>query len=161
MVLIHMKRGTAVVDDIDAELASYRWFAVGRNGKWYATRHARAGESTMSLLHREVARRAGMAIDGKEVDHRDGDGLNCRRDNLRPATKLQNSYNRGPNRNNKSGFKGVSWWRRDSRWQAIIRANGRQKHLGFYDTVEEAAEAYRKAAERLHGEFMNTGQRIG
>jgi hypothetical protein len=157
MVLIHMKRGTAVVDDIDAELASCRWISVGRGDKRYAARRGRTGEPEWLHLHREVAKRAGLSIEGLEVDHKDGDGMNCRRENLRPATKLQNSYNRGRNRNNKSGFKGVSWFARDSKWQAAISANGRQKHLGFYDTPEEAAKAYRTAAEQLHGAFMNAG----
>ena len=67
------------------------------------------------------------------------------------ATQLLNSANRGDNRNNTSGIKGVSWFRR--KWCARIRINWRLLHLGGFATSQEAALAYSYAAYGLHGEF--------
>jgi hypothetical protein len=86
------------------------------------------------------------------IDHRDGDPSNNRWDNLRPATVSQNNANRRPNRNNKSGFKGVVR-HRIGRWCARIKKNGRRYHLGSFATPEEAHAAYVAAARKLFGEF--------
>lgn len=85
------------------------------------------------------------------VDHRNGDGLDNRRENLREATAQQNSANRQRNLNNASGFKGVGLDGR--RWRARIQVAGSPRHLGFFDTPEEAAKAYDDAALDLFGEF--------
>lgn len=82
-----------------------------------------------------------------EVDHRDLDGLNNRWSNLRLATKAQNTANRRPPVNNRSGFKGVSI---DG---DRFRATFRRKFLGYRATAEEAAELYNEAAHRHFGEF--------
>lgn len=88
------------------------------------------------------------------VDHINGDGLDNRRSNLRPATALQNMANKRRYRNNTSGFKGVTRNSGTGRpWQASIRANNRRYHLGYHDTPEQAARAYDAAALRLFGEF--------
>lgn len=119
-------------------------------GRWYASR-SRDGETI--LLHREVAARAGLAIDGLEVDHRDGNGLDCRRENIRPATPSQNSCNRKRRSDNKSGFKGVYWHSSIDKWVAEIAVSGRKQRLGCFVNKLDAAAAYAAAAVRLHGEF--------
>jgi len=86
------------------------------------------------------------------------DHIDCRKDNnavanLRCATKAQNMQNRSANRNNKSGFKGVSWAKANKKWQSHIGVSGKGLFLGFFDTPESAAEAYAIAARELHGEF--------
>ena len=87
------------------------------------------------------------------IDHIDGNGLNNRIENLRDATLFENARNRGPQRNSKSGIKGVYWHVASGRWQAKIQHYGKGKNLGYYATPEEAREAYCKAAKELHGEF--------
>jgi hypothetical protein len=153
-VIIHLsKELQAVVDAVDAELANNNWSSSWRNNGYYACRTVR---KRTVFLHRIVAERAGLNIVGLEVDHKDGNPLNCRRGNLRAATREQNARNMKLSRANTSGAKGV---RRKSpnRWSARIHANGREHHLGSFLSREEAAEAYRKASAELHGEFGKTG----
>lgn len=87
------------------------------------------------------------------VDHINGNGLDNRRANLRPATPSQNTANARMPSDNTSGFKGVGWFARTGRWRAYITYQGRQKHLGYFDIAEEAALAYDAAARELFGEF--------
>lgn len=90
---------------------------------------------------------------GTEIDHCDRDTHNNRWSNLRLATRAQNLVNRGVGRNNTSGFRGVSLYRPRNKWRARISHRGRQIVLGYYDTPEEASEAYCQAARELYGEF--------
>jgi hypothetical protein len=93
---------------------------------------------------------------GIEVDHKKhGDTLNNRRSNLRLATKSQNGCNRGKQRNNTSGHKGVCWDSAKGKWRAEIKAGGKKFHLGRFRDKAEAAEAYKNAATKLHGEFTH------
>jgi hypothetical protein len=88
------------------------------------------------------------------IDHRDGNRSNNRWDNLRSASRSQSNANRGLNRNNKCGLKGVSRYR--GRWRSTIRKDWRTQHLGIFLTPQEAHAAYAKAARKLHGEFART-----
>ena len=85
------------------------------------------------------------------IDHIDGDRLNNRIANLRLATMSENLQNRkGPAANNKLGFIGASFDKRDGRWTAWIKANGKSVYLGRYATGEEASQAYLNAKRELH-----------
>lgn len=90
------------------------------------------------------------------VDHKDCDQANNRAANLRSATKAQNGQNRGAQRSNTSGYKGVYFHKVWKRWSAQIDNNRKRRTLGYFDTPEEAYEAYCAAAKALHGEFANT-----
>jgi hypothetical protein len=87
------------------------------------------------------------------IDHRDGDATNNRWNNLRRATRSQNSANRRRPVHNTSGYKGARLCRKSGKWRATIGRNGRTIHLGMYKTPQEAHEAYLKAARKLFGEF--------
>jgi hypothetical protein len=87
------------------------------------------------------------------VDHRNGNGLDNRLANLRPASVAQNGWNAALSKANTSGIKGVCWNKVHRKWVALIRIDGKRLHLGFFVTVQEAADAYASAAERYHGEF--------
>ena len=111
-------------------------------------------------LHRvlaEIFLNMGKPLDaGQMVDHkepRDGSHAQDRLSNLRIASNSQNLMNRGINRNNKSGYKGVFLHKPTGKWQAQIMSGGRHKYLGYFTTPEAAALAYDKAARELHGEF--------
>lgn len=88
-----------------------------------------------------------------ELDH-----VNCLRTdnrivNIRPATHAENGRNRTMRSDNTTGYKGVSWNKRDQRFQARICVDQKLKHLGYFDTVEEAGAAYARAAKEHFGEF--------
>ena len=89
----------------------------------------------------------------KFLDHVDQDKLNNRIDNLREATRPENGFNRGKNKNNSSGFKGVNYHKKDKLFVARIGVENNRVRLGAYSTSEEAALAYNFAAVHFHGEF--------
>lgn len=163
MIAIQLSNGSvALVDDQDAELASSRWFAWRhdeRRKTWYALRNGRRpdGSPVAEKLHRVVWARAHP---GEEVppalDHANGNGLDCRRGNLRPATRSQNSANQRRRSDNTSGYVGVQFMRDKPRarpWQARVQVGGRRQRVGMFATAEDAARARDEAARSVHGEF--------
>lgn len=91
-------------------------------------------------------------------DHRDRDGLNNTRENLRLADHSLNRANGRASRNGK--FKGVFLRKKDGRYRAIIQIAGVRRHLGCFDTPEAAARAYDAAAEAGFGEFALTNKEM-
>lgn len=89
----------------------------------------------------------------QEIDHIDGDRANNKWVNLREATHAENNRNVRRHRDNKSGFKGVSWHARDKIWAARIYANGKNTSLGYFKKAEDAHAAYVAASKELHGVF--------
>lgn len=90
----------------------------------------------------------------QEIDHIDGNTSNNRFSNLRIVTHAQNIHNSARFRKSTSGVKGVSWDKRDSKWVAHICVSGKQTSLGYYSTIEAAADAYKAAAIKHFGQFM-------
>jgi len=90
------------------------------------------------------------------IDHKDRNPAD--NSQIRPATRSQNQANRGKQRNNTSGYKGVIKVKnRKNSWTARIGLHGKSYYLGFFRTPEAAYAAYCEAAKRLHGEFANFG----
>ena len=158
MIEIPLTQGkVALIDDEDWDLVSgYKWHASKVLNTYYArTRVKRAdGSKTFLYMHRLLLGLVGRKV---KADHRDGDGLNNRRENLRSCSHAENLRNRGAQVNNISGLKGVSWHKQSGKWDASIRVNGKGKHLGLFTTKEAAHAAYCRAAAELHGEFANYG----
>jgi hypothetical protein len=96
------------------------------------------------------------------IDHKDGNRSNNAGylSNLRAATFAENNWNRPAYRNNKSGYKGVSFDKLTGRWRAIIRCNKVVHRLGRFETPEAAATVYNKAARRLHRDFAHIAEPV-
>jgi len=146
----------ALIDDEDFNILSvWKWHL--NNGYASSTasaaeqRSAGSGKVIRISMHRVLA---GLSYDDvRVVDHIDGNKLNNQRANLRVCSNSQNLQNRGAQANNSSGFKGVTWNKRDRRWHARISVGPKNKHLGTFRSAAEAGEAYRAAALLFHGEF--------
>ncbi|MDD1626201.1 MAG: HNH endonuclease [Methylococcaceae bacterium] len=89
------------------------------------------------------------------IDHRDTIKHHNWLSNLREATQQQNTFNAGIQKNNNSGYKGVSWNAKRQKWIAQVGYNKKSKYLGGFDTAEEAAAQYLIAAKKLHGDFLH------
>lgn len=145
----------ALVDDEDFErINAHKWHANKyRNGRFYAVRHGVMGLFRKTLLmHREIL---GFPS-GMETDHINGDPLDNRKSNLRICTTAENQRNRGKQTNNASGFKGVIWSDTQKEWVAHIKVDRKKIYLGHFQTAEDAARAYDRAALERHGEFAKT-----
>jgi len=87
-----------------------------------------------------------------EVDHIDGDGLNNTKINLRKATHAENMRNRKLQKNNTSGYAGVSPVY-NNKWRAQIKVDGQIKYLGVFENKQDAVSAYSEASKKYFGEF--------
>jgi hypothetical protein len=147
----------ALVDDCDYEfLMQWKWqFHQERDRRtgYAARRHETGGKCHRVYMHRLIAARSGLMVDGKQIDHVDGDELNNCRSNLRTSTTSQNLANCRVHRNNTSGFKGVSWKRQAGKFEAYITVLRRKFHLKYFDDPRDAARAYNEAALKHFGEF--------
>jgi hypothetical protein len=142
--------GVALIDAADVELvAGHGWSHNKVDGKTYVCSH-QFGGGKRTYLHRFLV----QAPRGWMVDHADLDGLNNRRGNLRVASKAENGANRGANKNNTSGAKGVvRHWRNRNLYVAQIHVRGRNRYLGTFDSREAASAAYFTAAIKQYGQF--------
>jgi hypothetical protein len=93
-----------------------------------------------------------------DVDHINRDKSDNRICNLRLATASQNQFNAGPRSDSTTGIKGVSWVKAIKKFKAAICVRGERTILGYFPTVVEAAAAYARAADRLHGDFARASR---
>ena len=144
----------AVIDAADVPLVDgFNWQAQVHSHNVYAFRNDRTGPRRRVVrMHRIIM---GEPL-GFEVDHKDSNGLNNRRSNLRVATTAQNQHNQRKRKDNTSGFKGVYRRENKGKWRARIMINGVRKDLGGYDTPEAAHDAYCEASAKYHKEFGRT-----
>lgn len=102
------------------------------------------------LVHRLVFLDMTGSFPDGDVDHIDGNGLNNRWNNLRIVNAIENGKNRRLNDNNVSGYQGVSFYNLTNKWRAAISIDGKKKHLGYFDTFEEAKERRVKAEKEFN-----------
>lgn len=151
MKTIILTHGTiAFVDDEDYVLVSdFSWYESKRRTVSYACAYTGGGRRNAihSYLHRLVMR----AKPGDQVDHINGNGLDCQKSNLRFVTTTQNRRNQQKARSTSSIYKGVRC--RKSSWEAFITVNHHYRYLGVFDSEVDAAAAYNGAAIEFFGEF--------
>ncbi len=112
----------AMVDDGDFErINKFKWCYSGVDGHEYVARKTLVaeGKERRVSLHRQVMN----FPSSPQIDHKNGNKLDCRQSNLRPCTASQNGMNRRSQVNNTSGYKGVSWHKNNQRWVAHIQIN--------------------------------------
>lgn len=145
-VKIPLTRGyETVIDAIDyPTIKRFKWFTVGGGKcKLYAmTRLPNSGSpGTFEYLHRMIL----QPPPGMQIDHRNGNGLDNSRKNLRLCTAQQNSWNR---RVKKNGVRKLGNW-----WYALTRIEGKQKTLGKFRTQKEAVQCRKDFVKTQQGEF--------
>jgi hypothetical protein len=144
----------AIVDDADFEfLNQFKWHALKLAGKFYVGRKLTVSKCKQNqiLMHRFI-----MKPDkGMVIDHLDGNPLNNQKNNLRICTHSENMRNCKISINNTSGFKGVSFVKKNNTYKSAIKLNKKTIYLGYYIDPIDAARAYNDAALKYHGEFAN------
>ena len=159
-ILLSKGKNFAIVDDEDFEpLSRFNWRVseskLKRTLIKYAVRSKWInGKSTTICMHREIMR----PPDSMNIDHKNGDGLDNQKDNLRLANDSQNLANSRKRRSCSSKYKGVCWHKWNKKWCARTRVNGLLIHLGHFNDELSAAIAYDRAAEKYFGEFALTNK---
>lgn len=149
-VKIPLKRGYfATIDVADLEfIMKLKWRL--RLDSTINSIYAVASGKNGIKMHRYIMN----APTGMVVDHKNGDGLDNRRSNLRICTQGKNSLNRRKNKNGKqSQYKGV--WINGNKWAATLRVSGKNHYIGKFLTERDAALAYNDMAIKYFGEFAN------
>ena len=153
----------ALVDDEDFErcMEGPKWYSQvhrRKNGSVrtvYAQRRVRRedGTRTSQYMHRFIL---GVTDPKVQVDHKDHNGLNNQKYNLRPATSAENAHNQCISTDSSSGCKGVHW--SDQKWVARIMIDGKRRQLGRFVSIANAKKAYDSAALKYFGEFALTNE---
>jgi hypothetical protein len=142
-----------LVDDEDYEwLICFNWHVVGNEGN----------TSAMTTFYNfEGRKQKGIAMhhmilhfpDCECIDHINRNTMDNRKSNLRPCTHIQNQYNKGLFKNNKTGYKGVRWDKVKKNYIVSISCNSKPMRTKRYKDIIEAAKAYDRMALRYHKEF--------
>lgn len=151
---IPLTRGFSVLISREdyARVSQFKWHYTGG----YARRTAKE-TGKHHWLHRFILN---LSDNDPRVDHRNGNGLDCRRSNLRTATPTQNQGNKRLNKNNTTGFKGVCFDAFNEKFMASICINGKSKTIGRFDTAQSAADAYDAYAQQHFGEYALTNSQL-
>lgn len=126
------------------------------SNRYYAVNLCNEGKIKFKKIHILVAK---AFIDNptnkKCVDHIDNNRLNNNIDNLRFASYGENNMNSKIRSDNTSNYKGVTFNKNSKKWRAFIQVDGKNKHLGYFDSIEEANNVRVKKAKEIFGEFIN------
>lgn len=148
----------ALVDDADLiYLNQWKWYASKVKNVYYAKRNSyENGVNKNIKMHRQILNI--LDAKGIEGEHKDGNGLNNQRSNLRIATRSQNNANIPSRDKSSSKYKGVTYCKRDGNWEATITKNRVKTYLGRFEIETDAALAYNKKAVEVHGEFARLNE---
>jgi hypothetical protein len=140
----------AIIDDADAlTVGDRKWYAEwSKSARTFYAAHKSSGKKL--YMHRVLL---GLTDPKVKADHEDHNGLNNRRQNLRPCNNSNNCANFRATRGGTSVYKGVTWDKRRQRWAAQITVNYKHKGLGAFHSEHDAARAYNEAAVQHFGEF--------
>lgn len=142
----------ALCDDIDfLYLLNFKWHLRKSCKTKYAKRNIKY---SFICMHEEIIKRMGLVISkGYQIDHRDRNGLNNQRFNLRIITCSLSSFNRNIHSNNTSGFTGIRFREDHMKWESYININKKYKHLGLFNILEDAIKVRREAELKYYGEY--------
>jgi hypothetical protein len=126
---------------------------IADNGSGSAYVFVRVGSYGVFLAHRIVWKLIYGVEPPELVDHRDGDGLNNRKRNLREGSVSSNSCNSKVRADNTSSVKGVSFSKAANKWQAYVNLHGKRYYLGVHELMADAEKAVAIKRQQLHGEF--------
>lgn len=129
-----------------------------KRGAFYAVTSFRFKDSGKNMRAQIQLHKFVTSFEWDIVDHIDGNSRNNKKANLRNATTRQNCMNRGLNKKNKHNGKGFCFDKSQNKFKAYIYLNGKSKHLGMWETRDEAAAAYNKAAIEHFGEFARLNE---
>lgn len=144
----------AQVDDADFEILNrFKWYLkVCTKGNIYCRAPIyKNGKRINILMHRFLL---DCSI-GEIIDHKDGNGMNNQRSNIRRCTHQQNAQNYRTPLTNKSGFKGVSFYKPTGKYVVYVKSNKKNLNVGYFTDLITAAHAYNEAAKKYYGEFAN------
>lgn len=144
-----VRNGKSFIFDIDDyDLVKKHCWSIGKDN------YVRSGDRKLKSdkLHLLILKKK----KGLFIDHINGNPCDCRKCNLRYATKKQNAHNYKKPITNTSGYKGVSYYKKRKIYSAYIYNNNKKIFLGYFNNPIEAAKAYDKAAILLFGEFAKT-----
>lgn len=154
----HLNKVEILVDEEDYDFV--------KDQIWYANVSTRSNNIKLSYIgldpsknevyriHHLILMRHGIEIPkGYVVDHIDHNPANNQKRNLRLCSNQQNKFNAPIQKNNTSGFRGVSWFAKTQSWRARIKINGKEKHIGIFKSPIDAAIAYNEVATNLFGEY--------
>ncbi len=151
-IQLSQEKYTLVDDEFFEWLNQWKWSAWKNpyTKSFYAVRTDYSGNKPLKIyMHRLIMNNPKKLL----VDHKNHNTLLNTKKNLRIATASQNQANGQKRPNNKTGFKGVSWYVHAKKFAAGIRKNGKHIHLGLFLSAKEAGDAYDTAAKDLFGEF--------
>jgi len=150
------KRLFALINDEDSD--ENKWSVSFTHGFCYVERgiyNKKTKKIKKIKMHRQIMENIiGRKLRKSEfVDHKNHNGLDNRRCNLRICTRSQNKKNTPGYKNNTSGFNGVFWCKDTKRWRAKIGKDNKEIHIGYLSNPKDAARAFDKKALELYGEF--------
>lgn len=148
IIKLTKNKETLINDEDYTYLSQFKW-QLSSEGYAQRVTSRKLGKRKSIQMHREIMN----CSTGKEIDHINGNRLDNRKENLRICTSQQNQFNLKRRINNTSGYKGVSWHKKDKKWRARIKADNKYIFLGNFDSKNKAAKAYDTAAKQYFGEY--------
>jgi len=145
----------ALVDDDQYEfLMQWKWQAQKDGNTYYAVRSLSIGNGKQHMIkmHHKII---GSPPKSFEVDHRNGQGLDNQRHNLRFVTHRQNQQNRRNGKKKTSQYSGVYWHKASEKWMARIQINGKENYLGLFVDEFEAFKTYQRTVNAIGEEVLS------